>query len=233
MFYQSWRNLLFLHWKVPISVIKDTLPPSLTVDTWHGSAYLGIIPFRMLNLRPSFAFPIPALSNFPEINLRTYVLDKQGRKGVWFFSLDTENPLGNWIARRFFYLNYRYAKTYFKSMSPKEHQCSVLLKNTKFEKQRFEWEESEDYFLPSNNRDSLEYFLTERYRLFSYNRVTKQLYSGQIVHEPYVLNRPKLKRFSLDLVEDNISYKLPIRQPDSVLAASGTDVRVYTLEKVL
>ena len=116
MFYQSWRNLLFLHWKVPISVIEDTLPPNLTVDTWQGSAYLGIIPFRMLNLRPSFAFPIPALSNFIEINLRTYVRDKQGRKGVWFFSLDTENPLGNWIARQFFYLNYRYAKTDFKTI---------------------------------------------------------------------------------------------------------------------
>ena len=99
---QEWHNLLFLHWPVPISLIRNQIPKQLELDTYNNKAWIGIIPFQMKNLRPSYAFPIPKISNFTEINLRTYVKDKYNRKGVWFFSLDTQNSFGNWIAKTFF-----------------------------------------------------------------------------------------------------------------------------------
>lgn len=232
IFYQSWRNLLFLHWNVPAPILQERLPPGLTVDTWNGSAYLGIIPFRMLNLRPTIAFSIPYLSNFTEINLRTYVRDRCNRPGVWFFSLDTKNNLGNWIAQKFFHLNYRSRNTLFSTDSNQMHTCELWLKSPRLEKQVFQWTDASEDFMPSQHPDTLEFFLTERYRLFSYNYAHAQLYSGAIEHKPYRLNRPDLKRFATGLVDDNGFDTLECGQPDSILASSGTDVRVYPLEKV-
>ena len=232
LFHQSWRQLLFLHWCISPESIQSRLPKGLTVDTWNGSAYLGIIPFRMMHLRPSFAFPIPAISNFVEINLRTYVRDRYNRPGVWFFSLDTQNGLGNWIARRFFHLNYRFAQTEFTEKSDKNYKCLVQLKNPSFEQQIFEWEESTNEFMPSKSPNSLECFLTERYRLFSYDQTNRQLFSGQISHKPYRLNRPILHSYSSDLIADNNFQFTSLGEPDSVLASSGTDVRVFGIKRV-
>tara|TARA_A100001015_G_scaffold292335_1_gene367565 strand:- start:425 stop:1147 length:723 start_codon:yes stop_codon:yes gene_type:complete len=232
LFHQSWRQLLFLHWCVSSESIQSRLPEGLVVDTWNGSAYLGIIPFRMMHLRPSFGFPIPAISNFVELNLRTYVRDRYDRSGVWFFSLDTQNVFGNWIAQRFFHLNYRFAQTEFSSKSDKNYRCLVKLKDPTFEQQTFEWQESSYAFMPSKEPDSLECFLTERYRLFSYDQRNRQLFTGQIAHKPYCLNRPILRAYSSDLITDNNFEFTSLGEPNSVLASSGTDVRVFGLERV-
>lgn len=68
---QKWRTLLFLHWEVPAEAIQRLLPPGLTVDTYEGRAYVGIVPFTMRDVRPWPVPPIPGLSNFDEMNTRT------------------------------------------------------------------------------------------------------------------------------------------------------------------
>jgi len=108
--YQQWRDLLFLHWEYPAAAIQETLPEGLFVDTFGGTAYLGIVPFFMRNSRPRFLPAVPGLSNFMELNLRTYVYDRSGIPGVWFYSLDANQPLAVEIARRIFHLPYRHAK---------------------------------------------------------------------------------------------------------------------------
>ena len=87
--YQRWEELLFLHWPVEPQVVAEVLPPGLGVDTYKGKAWLGVVPFSMRGVRPRFLPAVPGLSSFPELNLRTYVVDKRGRPGVWFYSLDT------------------------------------------------------------------------------------------------------------------------------------------------
>src|ERR1700759_3291980 len=79
---QRWESLLFLHWRVRPDLIQQTLPPGLVVDTFHGDAYLGIIPFFMRNVRPIGLPLLPWLSHFQELNVRTYVFDKDGTPGV-------------------------------------------------------------------------------------------------------------------------------------------------------
>ena len=74
--YQRWRDLLFLHWEYPAAAIQETLPDGLFVDTFGGKAYLGIVPFFMKNIRPVFLPAVPGLSNFMEVNVRTYVYDR-------------------------------------------------------------------------------------------------------------------------------------------------------------
>ena len=104
--YQKWRDLLFLHWEFDPQVIQETLPAGLHVDTYQGRAYLGLVPFYMKDIRPRFCPCIPGISNFLEMNLRTYVFDSTGRPGVWFYSLDANQWLAVRIARRFFHLPY-------------------------------------------------------------------------------------------------------------------------------
>jgi uncharacterized protein YqjF (DUF2071 family) len=107
---QRWRDLLFLHWRWSAEAIQATLPAGLTVDTFEGSAYVGVVPFQMEAVRPRFLPAVPGVSWFGELNLRTYVVGPNGRPGVWFYSLDAHQHLAVWIARRLFSLPYHYAK---------------------------------------------------------------------------------------------------------------------------
>src|SRR3990172_1255020 len=89
--HQDWRHLLFLHWEYDIEEIQRSLPPGLYADTFNGKAYLGIIPFSLQKLRFSVLPPVPGISDFNEVNVRTYVHDENGTPGVWFYSLDADN----------------------------------------------------------------------------------------------------------------------------------------------
>src|SRR5574340_8511 len=95
--WQNWLELLFAHWPIDPEEMRPYLPPTLTLDTYDGKAWLGIVPFRMSNVRPRFLPPLPWLSFFPELNVRTYVTYDQ-EPGVWFFSLDAARLLAVWGA---------------------------------------------------------------------------------------------------------------------------------------
>ena len=93
--YQSWGKLLFLHWPVPGDLLRPLIPEPLAIDTFDGTAWVGITPFTMWGVRPVFSPSLPFLSESHEMNVRTYVhLD--GIPGIWFFSLDANNPVAVW-----------------------------------------------------------------------------------------------------------------------------------------
>src|SRR5260370_5883335 len=106
--FQRWVHLLFMHWKFDPEMVQQTLPRGLTVDTYGGMAWIGIVPFCMRRVRP--AVLTFRSSNFLELNLRTYVRDQNGRPGVWFYSLDANHPLEVSTARFLFCLPYQHAK---------------------------------------------------------------------------------------------------------------------------
>jgi len=101
----SWHDLLFAHAPVPLAALRALVPAGLEIDTFDGAAWLGVVPFRMTRVGPRFLPALPGLSAFPELNVRTYVT-RDGRPGVWFFSLDAANRAAVWTARRFFHLPY-------------------------------------------------------------------------------------------------------------------------------
>src|SRR4051812_2149883 len=102
---QTWTNLLFAHWDVAPKAIADSMPHELPLDTYEGRAWIGITPFGVRNLRPRLAWPLPFLSAFPEINVRTYV-NVDGKAGIYFFSLDAGSRLAVAAARRLYRLPY-------------------------------------------------------------------------------------------------------------------------------
>lgn len=102
---QSWHDLLFAHWPLAVAALRELIPPGLEVDTYDGSAWVGVVPFRMSGVRLRGTPALPWLSHFPELNVRTYVV-RDGKPGVWFFSLDARNFLAVQIARSRFHLPY-------------------------------------------------------------------------------------------------------------------------------
>jgi hypothetical protein len=106
---QIWHDLLFAHWPLPPQDLRRVLPPELSPDTFDGSAWVGVVPFWMSGIRRRGLPPLPGLSSFPELNVRTYVTC-QGKPGVYFFSLDAASLPAVWAARRFFHLPYFHAR---------------------------------------------------------------------------------------------------------------------------
>ncbi|MFN8423535.1 MAG: DUF2071 domain-containing protein [Anaerolineae bacterium] len=102
----SWLDLLFLHWPLDPDVLAPFIPPPLVLDTFDGRAWLGVVPFRMAGVRLRGLPPIPGTAAFPEINVRTYAVAPDGRRGVWFFSLDATSRLAVRAARAWFGLPY-------------------------------------------------------------------------------------------------------------------------------
>jgi uncharacterized protein YqjF (DUF2071 family) len=85
---QSWVELTFLHWRFDPAVVRPLVPMDLELDLWEGHCYVGLIPFILSGITLVNAPEVPWLSHFNETNVRTYVRDRHGRRGVWFFSLD-------------------------------------------------------------------------------------------------------------------------------------------------
>ena len=228
--YQRWEELLFLHWPVEPQVVAKVLPPGLGVDTYKGKAWLGVVPFSMRGVRPRFLPAVPGLSSFPELNLRTYVVDELGRPGVWFYSLDTPKHLPNWIARTFFHLNYRFARIKVEDKGSSRSYRSELWMGTDWDvPQEYEWERIGEPF--TAEAGSLDFFLAERYRLFAYNDAKAQLMTGQVHHQAYPLQQVNLKRYSKRIFTLNGLSK-PDSLPVSLLASSGVNVEKSPMIRV-
>ena len=228
--YQRWEELLFLHWPVEPQVVAKVLPSGLAVDTYEGRAWLGVVPFSMRDVRPRFLPAVPGLSSFPELNLRTYAVDEHGRPGVWFYSLDTPKHLPNWIARTYFHLNYRFARIQVEDNGSSRSYRSELWMGTDWDvPQEYEWERIGEPFTAEPG--SLDFFLTERYRLFAYNDAKGQLMTGQVHHQAYPLQQVNLKRYSKRIFTSNGLSK-PDSLPVSLLASSGVNVQISPMIRV-
>lgn len=231
--YHTWRDLLFLHWKVPAELIVPALPPGLTLDTWNGDAWIGLVPFAMRNIRPWWSPPVPGISNFLETNLRTYV-HRDGRDpGVWFFSLDASSRLAVWLARTFWHLNYRFAhmsltaegrrRRYSSSRPsrtiPGETEIEVELPDESVENES-------DEALPG----TLEFFLVERYVMYAYNHRANTLLRGHVFHPPYRSCKATVNTCRQSLASEfGIGEQTP---PDHALYSPGVDVEVFPLRPV-
>jgi uncharacterized protein len=221
--FQVWRFLLFLHWAVEPALVQSTLPQGLQVDTFDGKAWIGIVPFHLGMLRMSILPPIPGLSNFWELNLRTYATDRHGRPGVWFYSLDVRNIVAVMSARLVFGLPYRYAKI-TAGLTDGSVDFRARLDASKSRVQ-YRYRPGPD--IGEAIPGSLDFFLTERYRLFSVR--SRRLLTGRIYHMPYRLSRPVLERFDTRLFQSN-GFSEPPRPPDHVIYSPRVDCSIYAPE---
>jgi hypothetical protein len=181
--HQRWAELGFLHWPIPVAAVRALIPASLTIDTFDGQAYLGLVPFTVTGARPMLMPPLPWVSDFHEINVRTYVHHQGAAPGVWFFSLDASNPVVVAAARALFRLPYHHARidmevdaggVVFRSeRASDEASCAVAYQPLGRPQPAAE--------------GTLDYFLAERYIL--YTESGGRLWQAKVHHGPYPLQK--------------------------------------------
>ena len=178
---QTWHDLLFAHWRVDFETLRGRVPTPLSLDRFDGDAWIGVVPFQMTNVSPRFIPPLPGLSAFPEINVRTYVT-VGGKPGVYFFSLDAASRLAVWSARALFHLPYFGA-----SIAVDRSADAVTYRSRRSSGDAV----FDGQYAPSGaafvaDRRSLEYFLAERYCLYTVNG-SGRVARTEIHHAPWSL----------------------------------------------
>ena len=198
---QRWDRLLFLHWEADAVELQKRLPPGLTIDCFEGKAYIAVVPFLMRNIRPVYLPSMPWLSNFLELNVRTYVVDEHGTPGVWFFSLDTDRRIARTLARRFFQLPYFSAEMrataaedgWLDYRTVRREASELAPLSSEAAEYRYRGVGDAQLAEPG----SLEFFLLERYVLFAWHERGEQLLSGRVWHEPYRYQIAEVEQWSV------------------------------------
>lgn len=206
---QSWHDLLFAHWPVAVDRLRELVPPGLEIDLFDREAWLGVIPFHMTNVAPRGVPALPWISAFPELNVRTYV--RVGAKpGVYFFSLDTANPVAVTIARTLFRLPY-----YTAAMDVETDGAGVRYLSRRTARDgpaaafTARYAPVGDAFIASPG--SLDYFLTERYCLYSVDgRFTRRRL--EIHHPPWLLRRAEAE-IEVNTMASAAGVRLPSTAP--------------------
>jgi len=226
--FQRWRHLLFLHWQVPIEALRPLLPAALEIDTHEGHAWVGVVPFTMRDVAPSWAPAVPGISHFDELNVRTYVHHAGRDPGVWFFSLDAASSVAVLAARAGWHLPYHRARMRMRIDGALVHYSSVRRwpgpKPAELDLQYRIGDE-----IGSAAPGTLEHFLAERYVLYATSG-GGQLRIGRVHHRPYPLRHAAV----LDLRETMVAaggMPQPTGEPH-VLYSPAVDVDIFRLRPV-
>ncbi len=222
----TWADLGFLHWEVAAAALRPLVPDALEIDTFEGRAFVGLVPFTMRGVRPAWAPPLPWLSRFHEVNVRTYVHRKGRNPGVWFLCLEAANPVAVVIARTFWRLPYHFARMrltregsavrYLSDRrwpGPRPAACTL----------RYEPRGPASPALVG----TLEHFLVERYVLYAFARGT--LFAGRVHHGPY-----PLQAADADGLDESLFAACGLARPASaplVHYARGVEVDVFPLRR--
>jgi uncharacterized protein YqjF (DUF2071 family) len=225
--WQRWESLLFLHWPCPAEAVQATLPPGLTADLFEGRAWIGVVPLYMRNIRPVGCPPLPWLSWFLELNVRTYVHDRNGVPGVWFYSLDCNQPVAVRLARALMHLPYMDAALASERNEWVDFRCrrAGTEQEARF---RYRGAGAEREAAPG----SLEFFLLERYYLYAFNRRKGRLIRGQVSHRPYVYRTAELEAFSA-LPARLDGLPVPEGAPAHQCVSERLDVKIHAPEAVV
>jgi uncharacterized protein YqjF (DUF2071 family) len=193
---QRWDTLTFLHWRYSADLVQSILPPGLEVDTFEGDAWVGLVPFRMVRVRPPGVPVPPWITTFPETNVRTYVRGPDGGVGVWFASLEITRLLGVVVARTAFRVPYTWAR-----MEMIEHSAEVTYRSSR------RWPGPTGIGCdvavrpggPAEHSPTVD-FLVNRWRAYTTNRSGQVIFSP-VAHAPWTLYDAGIAALSDSLVE--------------------------------
>ncbi len=176
---QTWDDLLFVHYRVPVEQLQQLVPDGLEVEEHSASGWLGVTPFAITGLRARGLPPLPLVSSFLELNVRTYVT-RDGKPGIWFFSLDASSQLAVEAARRLYRLPYDHA-----NISLRRRGRRIVYDCSRDDGKAFSTTYEPAGAVFQAQPGSLEHFLVERYCL--YTEHAGRLYRAEIHHRPWPL----------------------------------------------
>ncbi len=237
--HQRWHDLLFAHWPVRESELRPLIPSHLELDRFDQQCWVGVVPFWMSNVRPRGFPPLPGLSTFLELNVRTYVIHR-GKPGVYFFSLDASNKTAVAIARRWFHLPYQHAimettgSAYPKSL-PIDHEIpyNTIHYTSRRIQPHSEPAELQMSYRPtapqsSSGNDPLAQWLTARFCLYTCSP-NGTLFCGEIHHEPWPLQNAEA-----EIRKNTMTSAAGISLPDVVPVlhfSRQIDVNIWPLKQ--
>ena len=205
----TWEDLLFAHWPVPEDSLRSLIPEGLELETFDGSAWIGIVPFRMTGVGLRWLPPIQGTAAFPELNVRTYV-SAGGKPGVWFFSLDAASPMAVRAARRSFHLPYfdaeMYTETGEKVIAYRSRRIHRGAPVAEFDA-TYGPVGPVDFSAPG----TLEHFFTARFCLYAGDipgSKQRRLWRGEIHHPPWPLQAAQAN-FAINTMTTQIGLELP------------------------
>ena len=212
-----------LHWPVQIGHIRKSLPDDLEVDLYDGKAWLSVVGFKLTNLRISPIRWIP-WPDFWEINLRTYVKDRSGNKGIWFYSLDSSDPFAVCGARLLYGLAYNFAQTSGQRDKNNISFSSVRKFPHKEARSEFGALLSDSLTKTDFAKTDLDNFLLERYCFWSRRRTMKFSDYAFVRHEPYLAVRAVKSYYKGELFESQGLVE-PQKEPYLAHYCEGFDVQ--------
>lgn len=212
---QEWHNILFFHWRVPKSLLEKYIPEGMELDMIDNTAWVSLVAFEVKNMRLRNLPPFPGISNFHEINLRTYVV-KDGIPGIYLFSIETDKFREVLLTRIFTGLPYQ------KSQIKRTLHC--LKSDNKKSDSHFTMVDSSK--ASTIEKSALDLWLTERHSL--YKNFNEETYRYDIHHKELNLREPKAEIL-------DINYKAgkyaPTVHPDKVHSARRLDTLFWAKQK--
>ncbi|WP_447635174.1 YqjF family protein [Flavobacterium microcysteis] len=215
-FYQEWNDVLFLHWQTDLEELQKFVPEELEIDLFEGKPWISVVAFAMEKIRPRYMPAFAPISNFLEINVRTYI-KKKGKTGVYFLSMEGGKNLSCQVAKSISKLPYRYSKI-------KREEQFYDSSNTEFEDQlNIQFSIGE----PTTTKTDLERWLTERYALFQDD--------GSFINE-YEIHHTEWPLKALSISNMALSYprfkNLIGREPDLINYSEGVQVIAWGKKKI-
>jgi len=215
-FYQEWNNTVFLHWEVDLQELKKLVPDDLEIDLYNGKPWVSLVAFTMEHIRPRNTPSFAPISNFHEINIRTYV-KKDNKAGVYFLSIEAGTQLSCRIAKAISELPYRYSKMTRKgtlyNSDNKEFNDKIHLK----------YEVGQQL----KEKGELEKWLIERYALFQDSETSINLFEIHHIEWPI---------YEVDIKEIDVEYprfkNLLNNLPDKKHYSTGVQVIAWDKKKI-
>jgi uncharacterized protein YqjF (DUF2071 family) len=214
-YYQEWHDTIFCHWKIPVKPLLEMLPPGLELDTLNGEAWITLVLFTVKKLRPKYIPAFIPVSNFDEVNLRTYVLH-DNVPGIYFFSVEAQKAFSVLLAKMVTGIPYTHT-----SIKRDYHRYSV--KNGPDGRRVF------CNYIPVNiirRKSAPDKWLTERYVLYLHEN--GNLYRYNVHHQPWPLKTMRIKKFRIHYRTGKLVLS---GRPDRKHFAERVDVLVWGREK--
>lgn len=201
-----WLSLSFIHWPFEPAEVQRMLPRRLEVDTFGGAAWIGLVPFKLEVRLPPSVPAVPHLSTTLEVNARTYVRGPDGRRGIWFFSLDASSLTTVLTARAWYRIPYMWARMRF---DERKGLVTYECYRRGSAGARFKVKLAIGAEIGQEALTPLEQFLMFRWRLYSPGL---GLAATQIEHPPWSLRRAEAIELDQSLVE-SLGLASPMSPP--------------------
>lgn len=220
---QRWDTLAYVHWPVDPDEVSSLLPDGVEVDTFNGAAWVGLVPFHMQDIRPPGVPAVPWVGTFPETNVRTYVVLPDGKRAVWFWTLDVPRSPAVLVARAAFGLPYRWAAATverhgdlwsYRSKRRRPHDGAACRLDVRVGEA-----------IAADDVSALEHFLTARWGLATHH--LGRIWHGPVDHGPWPLQRAEIEVLDDELVEASGIHLDPSTVGSPLVhVTEGVDVRI-------